>query len=65
MSMWVYVFDEFKPIDIDISELFELAEGDPLKLFESVKEVLGDYVREIKNVRVHDIYFDPDDFHLL
>ena len=65
MSAWVYVFDEFKPVDIDVGKLFELAEKDPLKLFESVREVLGDYIKEIKDVRVYDIYFDPSSLEVL
>jgi len=40
MSTWVYVFDEFKPIDIDTSKLFELVEEDPLRLFEIIEDLL-------------------------
>jgi len=65
ISTWVYVFDEFKPVDIDASKLFELAKRGPLKLFESVREVLGDYVEEVRDVKVYDVYFDPDGFGIL
>jgi len=41
MNMWVYVFDEFKPIDINMDKLLKLFEKDPLKLFEAVQEVLA------------------------
>jgi len=65
MSTWIYVFDEFKPVDIDASKLFELAEKDPLKLLEIIKEALVDYVKEIKDAKLYDIYFDPSRFELL
>jgi len=64
MDTWVYVFDEFKPLDIDRGTLFKLAEKDPLKLFELVKKVLLD-VKGISNVKVYDIYFDPHNLELL
>ena len=65
MSTWVYVFDEFKPVDIDTGKLLELAEKDPLKLLEIIKEALADHVKEIKDVKVYDIYFDPSNLDLL
>ena len=66
MNTWVYVFDEFKPINIDTDELFDLFEKDPLKLFENVKEILAaNDVKEIKNVRVYKIFHDRGGSELL
>ena len=59
----MYVFDEFKLIDIDKGRLFELIEKDPLKLFEIVRKVLD--IEEISGVRVYDAYFDSRNFELL
>ena len=58
MSCWVYVFDMFKLVDIDPSELRRLVEEDPMKLFDRIKEVF-EGVEEIKDVRVHDVFIDP------
>ena len=68
MSTWIYVFDEFKPIDIDSSKLFKLVEENPLELFEIVREKLVDDVKEIRTVRdvkVYNTYFDPSNLELL
>lgn len=65
LPTWVYVFDEFKPIDVDTNELFRLAEENPLELFEIIREILVDDIKEIKDVKVHDIYFNPSSFELL
>jgi len=65
MPAWLYMFDEFRPLDIEPPVLFELARDDPLKLFDYVREVLGDYVKEIKSVRVFRKFFDPETFDLV
>lgn len=65
MSTWIYVFDEFKPIEINTSKLFKLAEENPLELFGIVKEALADNIKEVKDVKIHDIYFDPSNSELL
>jgi len=39
MKAWVYVLDEFRPVDIEEEKLLELFEEGPLKLFEAVREV--------------------------
>ena len=65
MSTWVYVFDEFKPIDIDTGKLFELAKKNPMELFNTIKDVLEEYIKVIKDVRVYDVYFDAKAFELL
>ena len=64
MNTWIYVFDSFRPVDIDISKLFTLAEEDPIQLFNQVKEDLED-LGEINDVKVHDIYFNVETLELL
>jgi len=65
VNVWLYVFDEFKPLDISTDRLLELAENKPLELFEEFRDILTNYVKEIKSVRIYDIYFDPNNFELL
>ena len=65
MNTWVYVFDEFKPVDIDTDRLFELAEKNPMELFNAIRDVLEEYIKDIKDVRIHNIYFNKKTFELL
>ena len=65
MNTWIYVFDEFKPVDIDTGKLFRLVEEDPLKLFGIVREILVNDIKEIRDVKVYDVYFNPSKFELL
>jgi len=65
MVAWLYVFDEFKPLDIEPPLLFKLARENPLKLFDMVREVLEEYVREIRGVEVRRVFFDSSGFELL
>ncbi|PUA33336.1 MAG: hypothetical protein B7O98_02605 [Zestosphaera tikiterensis] len=59
MNAWLYVFDEFRPLDIESSVLLRLARDDPVKLFDIVRDVVEDYVGVVRDVRIHDIYIDP------
>ncbi len=65
MSTWLYIFDEFKPLDISIDKLLELIEVNPLRLFEEVKDILTEYVKEIKHVKIYNTYFNPHGFEFL
>jgi len=65
MPAWLYIFDEFRPLDLEPQTLFELARDDPLKLFEYVREVVEDYVKEVRSVRVHRKFFDIETFDLV
>jgi len=65
MPAWLYIFDEFRPLDIEPPVLFELARDEPLRLFEYVREVIEDYVKEIKSIKVHRKFFDPETFDLV
>jgi len=65
MPAWLYIFDGFRPLDLEPPILFKLAREDPLKLFDYVKEVVEDYVKEIRSVKVLRKFFDPDTFDLV
>ena len=65
MKTWVYVFDELKPIDVDVGRLLELIEDNLLKLFEEIKDVLAEYVKEVKYAKIQNTYFNPRDFEFL
>jgi len=65
VSAWIYIFDEFKPLDLDLATILELVNTDPLKLFAIIREVVEDYVKDIENVKVHKVFSDPHNFELL
>ena len=65
VKMWVYVLDEFKPVEVDVDRLLEMAEKEPLRIFNSIRKALTGIVKEIKIVRVHDTYFNPDTSELV
>jgi hypothetical protein len=65
MNAWVYVFDEFKPVDIDTDRLFELAEKNPMELFNAIRHILDEYIKDIEDVRVYNVYFNTKTFELL
>jgi len=65
MNTWLYIFDEFRPLDIELPMLLRFARDDPLKLFDIVREVLDKYVREIRGVEVRRVFFDSSRFELL
>jgi len=65
VSAWIYIFDEFKPLDLDSVTILGLVNTDPLKLFATIREVVEDYVKDIENVKVHKVFFDPHNFELL
>jgi len=65
MKTWVYVLDEFRPVDVEEKRLLEIVEEDPLKLFEAIREVLASDIKEIRSVRVYDVYFNPSNSELL
>ena len=60
-SVYVYYFDIFKNIDIGIEELFELADKNPLELFNKIRDVIKDLGR-IEDVKVYRRFFDPKNF---
>ncbi len=65
MSVWLYVLDVFKPVDMDTSKFFTLAEEDPIQLFSEIKEVLKGDLEEIKGVKLYNVCFNPKWFELL
>ncbi len=56
MNTWIYVFNEFRLVDINANRLFKLAEKYPSELFDAIWDVLEEYIKDIKDVRVCDIY---------
>ena len=58
MYSYVYVMDVFRPIDMDFSKLTELALQDPQELFNEVKEIVEEYVGQVKHVRLLHKYID-------
>lgn len=65
MHTWLYIFDEFRPLDIDFETLLELVDKDPLKLFEAIRDVVGEYIRNIEGVEVYDTYIDVHSHEIL
>jgi len=65
LKVWAYVLDMFKPLDISAKELFNIVSSDPLELFNIVKEVIKEYVKDIKNVKVRNIYLSKEEQELL
>lgn len=61
---YLYFMDMFKPIDMDTDKLLELAERNPLEIFNSIKEILSD-LGEIREVQVYNIFFDPKSLELV
>jgi len=52
-------------ISINTGKLFELAEENPMEVLDMIRDVLEEYVKGIKDVRVHDMYFDARTFEFL
>ena len=57
--------DSFKPIDINVDTLLELAEKKPLELFELVRGFVEGELGRIYDVRIYGRYFDPKDFDIV
>ena len=52
--------DLFKPLDINLSELIELVENRPEKLFEKIRSHVEKKLGEIRKVSVYNVYFNPE-----
>jgi len=57
--------DSFKPVDISVDTLLELAEDKPLELFELIRGVIKNELGQVYDVRVYGRYFDPKDFDIV
>jgi len=57
--------DSFKPIDINVDALLELAENKPLELFELIRGIVESELGQVYDVRVYGRYFDPKDFDIV
>ena len=64
MAIYVYYMDVFKTVDIESSEFLELADKNPLKLFDRIRDAVGDLGR-IKNVKVYHRFLDPRSFDIV
>jgi len=64
LPVWLYLLDEFTPLDIDSSELLELSES-PYKLFELVRGAVEERVGRVERVELYKTYIDPATLELL
>lgn len=51
LKVWAYVLDVFKPINISTEELFNAVSSDPLKIFDTVKEVLKSTLKRLRTLK--------------
>jgi len=66
MDVWIYLFDELKPIDLDSRKIFNAIRGDPMDLFNAIKDLLSDYgINNIKDVKLYRIYIDRNDLDIV
>jgi len=64
MAIHVYYMDVFKIVDMESSEFLELADKNPVKLFNRIRDVVGDLGR-IKNVKVYRRFLGPKGFDIV
>jgi len=64
LPVWLYMLDEFTPLDIDSSQLLELAES-PYRLFELVREAVEERIGRVERVKLYRVYMDPSTLELL
>ena len=65
MAVWVYLFDEFRPVEVDDAVVLEMAGRNPAALFDVIRHVVEESVGGIGSVRLFDIYSDPQGAGLL
>jgi len=64
LPVWLYLLDEFTPLDIDSQQLLELAET-PYKLFELVRGAIEERIGRVERVKLYKTYIDPSTLELL
>jgi len=64
LPVWLYLLDEFTLLDLDSSQLLELAES-PYKLFELVRGAVEERVGRVEGIKLYRIYLDPATLELL
>jgi len=64
LLVWLYLLDEFTPLDIDSQQLLELAES-PYRLFELVRGAVEERIGRVKKVKLYRIYLDPSTLELI
>ena len=57
--------DLFKPLNINLEDLLDLAERDPLGLFNRVGGFIEGELGRVGNVRVYGRYFDPKEMDII
>ena len=65
MYSWLYIFDEFKPIDASYSEIIHYLNRDPERLLKLVLEAVHDELKDVKRFRVYNVYMDREGRELL
>jgi len=65
MYSWLYIFDEFKPLDTSYSEIVYYLNRDPEKLLELVLEATNSELKDVEKFRVHNVYMDREGGELL
>ena len=58
--LYLYFMDLFKPLNISLADILELAERNPLALFNTVKKHIEQELGDIKDVKVYKRYFNPE-----
>jgi len=64
LPVWLYLLDEFTLLDIDSSQLLELAES-PYKLFELVRGAVEERIGRVERVKLYRVYVDMSTLELL
>jgi len=64
LPVWLYLLDEFTPLDVDSQQLLELTES-PYRLFELVRGVVEERIGRVERVKLYKAYIDPATLELL
>jgi len=64
LPAWLYMLDEFTPLDVDSQRLLELAES-PHRLFELVRGAVEERIGRVERVKLYRVYLDPATLELL
>ncbi len=60
MSTYVYLMDEFHPVDISFDKLVELYDKDPLEIFDLIKPLVERIIGEIVNVEFYSSFLSRE-----
>jgi len=65
MNSWLYILDEFKPLNVSYDEILHYLDKDPVKLLKLVLVAMDGELGDVENYRVYDVYRDPGEKELL